>query len=86
MPVILRQHVHYAAKADDDALLKLGEALTGEMAAETGLSQERIRQLCRRHGCGRWEGRLRMYIVDRQRLADHLAKSRRRRDKPTPKA
>jgi hypothetical protein len=55
--------------------------LTGEAAAEFKLSSERIRQLCRRHGCGRWEGRLRLYIVNRQRLADHLARSRRRRQR-----
>jgi hypothetical protein len=83
MPAILRQHVHYLAKADDgDALLKPGEALTGEMAAETGLTQERIRQICKRHGAGRWIGRLRLYAVDRQRLAAHLARTKRKRLSP----
>jgi hypothetical protein len=82
MPAILRQHVHYAAKADDsDALLKAGDLLTSEASAEFKLSSERIRQLCRRHGCGEWSDRLRAYIVNRQRLADHLARSRRRRVK-----
>jgi hypothetical protein len=83
MPAILKQHVHYqAAKADDsDALLWPGEALTGDMAKEFGLSSERIRQLCRRHGCGRWIGRLRLYAVDRQKLTEVLARPKRRRRK-----
>jgi hypothetical protein len=81
MPAILKGHVHFnLAKADDpDALLRDGELLTYEAAAEFQLSAERIRQLCRRHRCGRWEGRLRMYVVDRAKLTDHLARSRRRR-------
>jgi hypothetical protein len=49
MPAILRQHVHYAAKADDgDALLRPGQLLSAEAAAEFGISSERVRQLCRR--------------------------------------
>jgi hypothetical protein len=80
MVAILRGPVHYATKSDDgNALLRDGELLTGEAAQEFQLSSERVRQLCRRHGCGRWEARLRMYVVDRQRLADHLAKSKRKR-------
>jgi hypothetical protein len=83
MPSILKQHVHYLAKADDgdSSLLRDGELLTGEAAELTKLTPERIRQLCKRHGIGRWVRTLQYYAVDRQPLLDHLAKSRRRRAK-----
>jgi hypothetical protein len=80
MVSIIRGHTHFAAKSDEsDALLKPGQMLTYEAAVEFKLSSERVRQLCRRHGCGKWSNRLRAYIVVRAKLADHLAKSRRRR-------
>jgi hypothetical protein len=78
MVSVIRTHVKFAAKADDDALLRPGELLTHEAAAEFKLSAERIRQLCRRHGCGEWSDRLRAYVVNRVKLADHLARTRRK--------
>jgi hypothetical protein len=81
MPAIIRTHVAFAKADDSDALFRANEITTAEASELTKLTPERIRQLCKRHGVGRWEGRLRLYIVDRQRLADHLARSRRRRAK-----
>jgi hypothetical protein len=81
MVSIIRGPVHYAAKADDGALLRDGDLLTYEAAKEFGLSSERIRQLCRRHNCGRWIGRLRLYAVDRAKLMAALASINRRRRK-----
>jgi hypothetical protein len=78
MPAIIRSHVHFLAKDDSDALLRPGELLTHEAAELAGRTTERIRQLVRRHGVGRWEPRLRCYVVDRVRLLDHLARRKRK--------
>jgi hypothetical protein len=50
-----------------------------EAAELAKLTPERIRQICKRHGVGKWEPRLRAFVVNRQRLMDHLARTKRRR-------
>jgi excisionase family DNA binding protein len=83
MPAIIQRHVDFAAKeADGDALLKHGELTTFEAATLAECSTETIRQWIRKHRIGRWEPRLRAFIVDHQRLDAHL---NRRRKKPWPK-
>jgi hypothetical protein len=71
MPAIIRHHVNFVVT--DDALMRPGELTTAEAAALAGYTTERIRQLVKQKRIGRWEPRLRMYVVDRAKLTSHIA-------------
>jgi hypothetical protein len=77
MVAILKTNVHYS-KADDDALLTVGEITTAEAAALAKCTTERIRQLIKQYRIGSWSPRLRMYVVDRARLTAHLSRRKKR--------
>jgi hypothetical protein len=79
MPAIIRNHVNFVAKADDDALFKSSELTTAEAAEVAGVTVERIRQLVESHKVGRWIERLRCYAIDRTKLTAALASTKRRR-------
>jgi hypothetical protein len=80
MPAIIRGSVNYAVKADDgDALLKPGEMLTSEAAAVGNCTLQAVRVWIKKHRIGRWEPRLQMFIVDREKLSAHLEKRRQRK-------
>jgi excisionase family DNA binding protein len=83
MPVILKSHVHFNSKTDGEALIRPGEMTTGEAASLAGCSMENIRQWIKKHRIGRWEPRLQMYVVDREKL---LARMKRRKPKQKPLA
>jgi hypothetical protein len=78
MPAIIRQHVNFVSKPEGDALLQVGEMTTSEAAAMAECTTERIRQVIKQHRIGRWEPRLRMYVVDRAKLTKHLARRKRK--------
>jgi excisionase family DNA binding protein len=80
MPAIIRGHVSFVPK-EPDALFRDGEVTTAEAAVLAGCTTERIRQLIKQKRIGRWEPRLRMYVVDRAKLDAHLA-SRKRKPRP----
>jgi excisionase family DNA binding protein len=78
----LKQHVHYAAKADDGApLIGQNELTTSEAAALAECSMENIRKWIRKHRIGYWNSRLRMFVVSRERLE---ARMRRRKKSVGP--
>jgi hypothetical protein len=80
MPAIIRNHVNFVAKtADGDALLRPGEMLTSEAAKLGDCSLQAVRVWIRKHRIGRWEPRLQMFIVDREKLSAHLEKRRRKK-------
>jgi hypothetical protein len=79
MPAIIRNHVNFVAKDDSYALLKPGEMLTSEAAALGDCTLQAVRQWIRKHRIGRWEPRLQMFIVDREKLAAHLERRRLRK-------
>jgi hypothetical protein len=79
MPAIIRHHVNFVSKgADDDALLRTAELTTAEAAAVAECTTERIRQLVKQYRLGRWEPRLRMYIIDRDKLTSYLGRRKKR--------
>jgi hypothetical protein len=79
MPSIIRGPVNYAVKAaDGDALLKQGELTTSEAATLAECTTENIRLWIRKHRIGRWEPRLRAFIVDRRRLEAHMSRCRKK--------
>jgi excisionase family DNA binding protein len=79
MPAIIKHHISFASKsAAADALLQPGELTTAEAAALAGVSTERIRQLIKSHRIGRWVPRLRLFAVDSAKLAEHLARRKKR--------
>jgi excisionase family DNA binding protein len=77
MVSIIRGHTNHA-KADDGPLIQSHELTTFEAATLAECSTETIRQWIRKHRIGRWEPRLRAFIVDGQRLEAYLS----RRKKP----
>ena len=79
MPAILRGHVHFAAKDNGDALLQPDEMLTSEAAKLGNCTLQAVRQWIKTRRIGRWEPRLQMVIVDREKLAAHLEKRRQRK-------
>jgi hypothetical protein len=87
MPAILRRHVNFgpgeAALQTGEQLLRSTEITTSEAAALAECSMENIRQWVMKHRVGRWEPRLKMYIVDREKL---LARMNRRKPKRKPLA
>jgi len=81
MPAILKRNVNCgsATAADGDVLLQPGEMLTSEAATLGNCSLQAVRQWIRKRHIGRWEPRLQMFIVDREKLAAHLEKRRQRK-------
>jgi excisionase family DNA binding protein len=64
-------------KADDGALLQPDELTTSEAAALAKCTTENIRQWIRKHRIGRWQPRLRMFVVSRERLEAHLSRRKK---------
>jgi hypothetical protein len=60
-------------------LLGSGETTTREAAELAGTSMEAIRLWCVQHHIGRWDRRLRCYVVSRERLLVHLERRSRQR-------
>jgi hypothetical protein len=83
MPAIIRHHISFAPKSGDDALVRPGEMTTSEAAALAECSMENIRLWVTKNRVGRWEPRLKMYLIDREKL---LARMNRRKPKPSPLA
>jgi excisionase family DNA binding protein len=77
MPAIIQRHVNFVAK-DGDTLLQAGEITTSEAAALAECSTENIRQWIKKHRIGRWEPRLRAFIIDRHRLEAHMGRRRKK--------
>jgi hypothetical protein len=82
MPAILRRHVNFGPGEADlrtgDTLLQPGELTSAEAAVIAECTTERIRQLVKQYRLGRWEPRLRMYVIDAAKLTAHLARRRKR--------
>jgi hypothetical protein len=83
MPAILRGHVRFNSKADGEALLQPGELTTGEASSLAEGSMQNIRLWVKKHRIGYWSPRLKMYIIDREKL---LVRLNRRKPKQKPLA
>jgi hypothetical protein len=73
MVSIIRGHTNHG-----DTLLREGEMTTFEASVLAECSMENIRKWIRKHRIGSWNSRLRMFVVDRQRLEAHLSRRRKK--------